>query len=374
MSTNAYNYFDELYFQDGKQRGTAYLDYRKGARESKTFREIAYAIKEVFQPTRVLDVGCATGTIVRWLNELGCEAHGIDVSEWAVDKAEHPNVKLSPADNLKFPDGFFDLVISCHSLEHLPDNVFERSLAEINRVASAFHFHLLPMVGTPPYDGDPSEVRQQLRKDPTHQQLHSKGFWIDRFSSLGCVPIETCLLIKNETSTSELSIGQFLLKKSEAIDESMILKRARVRNQRVFRDVQLVANSQPVGSLGVSAAGTLVFKDRIWKDVERRLESPDVLNLVGKNLQLVLIVQGNSCNLRFAAGQDTPSQQYAHVGEFHLTAKPGCNSYSFSVDQLRVLRGEPNYAAINHLGLGGENENSELIFYLADEHGAPLLA
>ncbi len=374
MSANDYSYFDEAYFQDGKKRGTAYSNYAKGSRESKTFREIAYAIKEVFQPRRVLDVGCATGAIVRWLNEIGCEAHGVDVSKWAVHNAQHRNVRLSSADALPFDDGFFDLVISCHSMEHLPAAVFERSLAEINRVTSTFHFHLLPMIGTPPYDGEPDEVRQQLRKDPTHQQLRSKEDWLQCFRNLGCVPVEACILLKNENIPPELSIGQFMLKKSKSIDESPVLERALARNQRIFLDLQRFITALPAGRLGISAAATLTFKERTWKDVEKKLEPPDGLDLRNKNLQLVVIVEGNSGNLRFAAGQDTKTQQYAHVGEFLFNVKPGCNVYNFSVDQLRTLRGAPDYGRINHLAIGGENENSEMLFYLADELGAPVLA
>src|SRR5436309_3465998 len=99
MSSQGYDYFDERYFQDGSKRGTAYVNYREGARDSKTFQELAIAIREVFQSRRVLDVGCATGAIVRRLNDLGCEAHGIDVSKWAVQNAEHQNVRLASADN-----------------------------------------------------------------------------------------------------------------------------------------------------------------------------------------------------------------------------------------------------------------------------------
>src|SRR6516225_1630257 len=145
MSAKADNYFDEAYFQDGEKRGTAYVNYKETARNSPTYREIALAVKDVFQPKRTLEVGCATGAIVRNLNEIDCEAYGIDVSEWAVRNAEHRNVKLASADSLPFPDKYFDLVISCHTIEHLPDAVFERAMQEMTRVGSAFQFHMLPI-------------------------------------------------------------------------------------------------------------------------------------------------------------------------------------------------------------------------------------
>jgi SAM-dependent methyltransferase len=373
MHVNEYTYFDEAYFQDGKQRGTAYSNYAQGSRDSKTFQEIAKAIMEVFRPRRVLDVGCATGAIVRWLNELGCEAHGVDVSDWAVRNAQHPNVQRSSADSLPFADGFFDLVISCHAMEHLPDPVFDRSLVEISRVTSAFHFHLLPMVGTSPYDGEPAEVRRQLKKDPTHQQLHSKEYWIQRFQQLGCVSIETCILFKNENVPPELSAGQFLLKKSASTDDSAILGRSRQRNQQIFLEVQRIASAQRAGRLGIAAAGTLTFQERAWKDLDRKLHPSDRLDLSNKLLQLVVIVRGNPGSLRLAVGQDAPDQAFSDVGEFVFPVKTGCNAYSFSTDHLRTLRGTPDYTAVSHLALGGENENCKMLFYLADQHGTSLL-
>jgi hypothetical protein len=82
---------------------------------------------------------------------------------------------------------------------------------------------------------------------------------------------------------------------------------------------------------------------------------------------------GKKCDLRFAAGYDLPGYAYAHVGEFHLSAEPGCNVFRFTTDQLRTLRGQPDYSKINHLALGGENENTEIVFYFCDQRGASIL-
>ena len=374
MNTQSYVYFDETYFQDGSKKGTAYINYKESARDSPTFREIALAVRDVFHPQRVLDVGCATGTIVRHLNEAGCEAHGIDVSEWAVKNAEHPNVRLASADNLPYPDKFFDVVISCHSMEHLPDSVFERSIKEIARVGSAFFFHMLPLVGTPPYTGDPEAVRRELRKDPTHQQLHSKEWWVQRFEALGCTEVNTCILFKNETPNAELSTGQFMLKKHAFVPDAEISNRARRRNQRIFREVQLARMEQAQSTTAAGPAAHLSYTDRIWKDVEKKFSEDETLNLMGRTLKLVVIVEGKACQLRLAAGRDSSTQQYADAGEFHLLAKPGCNVYTLSTEQFATLRGRPDYSAVNHLALGGENEKSELLIYLSDDTGFPILA
>jgi SAM-dependent methyltransferase len=365
MSAVSYGYFDEAYFQDGTQRGTAYVNYRESARSSKTFQELAAAIQEVFQPRRVLDVGCATGAVVRHLNEIGCEAHGVDVSEWAVQNAEHPNVRLASADALPYPDGYFDLVISCHSMEHLPDAVFHRSLQEIVRVGSAFQFHMLPMIGTPPYDGEPETVRRELRKDPTHQQLHAKDYWVNQFKRLGCAEVVTCILLRNETANAELSTGQFVLCKP-GIDDSGMLGRSRSRNQRIFRELQLDQARQRQALLNKALAGKLILQDKIWKDVERKLLG-ETIDLTGRTIRAVIIAEGSHCALRFAAGQDVGSMQYAHVGELQMPVQPGCNIFSFTTDQLRTLRGQPDYSAVNHLAIGGTSEKADLTIFLGDQ-------
>ena len=375
METISYDYFDESYYQEGSKRGTAYSNYREGARDSKTFQEIALAIQEIFQPKRVLDVGCATGAIVAQLNKIGCEAHGIDVSEWAVRHAEHPNVRLASADNLPYPDEFFDLVISCHSMEHLPDAVFEKSLAEIVRVSSAFQFHLLPMVGTPPYLGDPAEVRKILKKDPTHQQLFPKEWWIEQFEKRGCVALNTSVLLQNETSTAELSVGQFLLKKQASIDDSEVLRRTAVRNGRVFREVQLTKFAQArLPSLSPHAANRLSYRELIWQEVKQQLPKGKTIDLTRGIMRLVVIVEGcRPCSFRFAAGQDTDNDTFAHLGEFQFVAQPGCNTLSFTSNELRTMRGAPDYSAVNHLAFGGENEETEALFYITDDAGNPVL-
>ncbi len=372
--SESYSYFDESYFQDGSKRGTAYANYRETARDSKIFREIAQAAFDVFQPKRVLDVGCATGAIVRRLNELGCEAHGIDVSEWAVANAEHPNVRLASADNLPYPDGYFDLVMSCHSMEHLPDSVLDRSLKEITRVCSKFMFHMLPMVGTPPYTGDPETVREQLRKDPTHQQLHSKEWWIRSFEDLGCVQVPAPILFKNESANAELSTGQFLLKKNASVNDFPAAWRATSRSQTIFRDIQLACVKQAQTNAPPESSARLSYSDAVWKDVENQLGDGETISLIGRTLDLIMIVRGEECRLRFVAGSDSPVQPYADAGELHFVAKPGCNTFAFSVDQLNTLRGSPDYSKINHLAVGGENKNSDVLFYLADQSGASLLS
>src|SRR5438045_3968620 len=53
-----------------------------------------------------------------------------------------PHMRLASADSLPYGDEHFDLVISCHALEHLPDAVchnYDDALHDIELSASLLH-------------------------------------------------------------------------------------------------------------------------------------------------------------------------------------------------------------------------------------------
>jgi hypothetical protein len=232
---------------------------------------------------------------------------------------------------------------------------------------------MLPIVGTPPYVGDPETVRQNLRKDPTHQQLHTREEWVERFAQCGCLPVPACILFENETSNLELSTGQFMLKRNRNINDSEVLNRATLRSQTVFRNVQQISRENSRFNIAPHAVSHLVYADRVWKDVEKRLGTNQVVDLTGRRFHLALIVEGDPCTLRFAVGRDTATEQYADVGEFHLSSNPGCNVFTFGQNDLQTLRGCPDYSAVNHLAVGGENANTAITIFLCDDSGTPLL-
>src|ERR1051326_7816571 len=90
----------------------------------------------------------------------------------------------------------------------------------------------------------------------------------------------------------------------------------------------------------------LTYTEPVWQDVEKRFHVDEPLDLIGKTLHLVVIVEGQACQLRFAAGRDGKTEPYADVGEFMLTAQPGFNTFTFTVEQMRTLRGSPDYSAL----------------------------
>jgi SAM-dependent methyltransferase len=104
-----------------------------------------------FAPNRVLDVGCATGHLVKAIRDLGVEVEGIDYSEWAVNNAVTPVVQGSALD-LPWEREDFDLVISQDFMEHMHPDDLPKVIAEQVRVtrAGGAIAHLIPF-----YDTDP---------------------------------------------------------------------------------------------------------------------------------------------------------------------------------------------------------------------------
>jgi SAM-dependent methyltransferase len=86
----------------------------------------------------VLDVGCGTGRILRFLREWGARPVGLDISRPMLEVARtlNPGVDLvqATAESLPFMEGSFDAATSAYGcLSHVES--FERAMAEIARVA-----------------------------------------------------------------------------------------------------------------------------------------------------------------------------------------------------------------------------------------------
>ena len=95
--------------------------------------------------SKILDIGCAKGYMMHDLSLLIPEAEikGIDISQYAKDHAIESmqnNIIVSNANNLPFPDDYFDLVIAINTLHNLPLIDCKQAFREINRVTKNSSF------------------------------------------------------------------------------------------------------------------------------------------------------------------------------------------------------------------------------------------
>lgn len=74
---------------------------------------------------RLLDVGCGPGRLLQDLREQGWDVYGVDFSPVAVERARSVGLAVKQGDLISaaYDDGFFDVVLFNHSLEHMYEPV-----------------------------------------------------------------------------------------------------------------------------------------------------------------------------------------------------------------------------------------------------------
>ena len=125
-------------YWDG-DRKYGYGGYRYDGR----WRSVAERMAEHYhlQPgQRVLDVGCGMAHLLYELTQAvpGIEVKGIDISEYALQHAKEEIrdcLQYGRAQELPFPDGSFDLVISLTTLHNLKVYDLKKAVQEIERVS-----------------------------------------------------------------------------------------------------------------------------------------------------------------------------------------------------------------------------------------------
>ena len=172
------DFYDRDYWEDGAKSGKGSYngnDYADNVEACKTWAMDMYNRWGPFK--RVLELGCGRGwNIYGFLNlpELGVEAVGIDISQYAIETA-HPDVKPfllrhDISDLEPWADGSFDLMFSNDVLEHLTLVQLEKCLSNCRRVAKSRVVHLVSIgqgidmpFGSAPPDQDQSHVTMKSR-------------------------------------------------------------------------------------------------------------------------------------------------------------------------------------------------------------------
>ena len=128
------------------------------------------------RPKSVLDIGCAYGFTVGRLNILGIPSKGIDISEYALSKADdevRPFLVLGSATHLPFEDKSFDFIFSSGVLEHLEGDALRESVDEIIRVGNQGLIGVSVLDDITTHEGD----------DVSHQTILKLAEWRALFPS-----------------------------------------------------------------------------------------------------------------------------------------------------------------------------------------------
>ncbi|MDD4005367.1 MAG: methyltransferase domain-containing protein [Elusimicrobiaceae bacterium] len=136
------------------------------------FRSLAGHIALKIAPRTTFEIGCAKGFLVESLRDLGVQAEGIDISEYAISQVRpdiKPFCRVSSAGQFSPSLKHYDLVISIEVIEHLAP---EQGRLAIGRMCELSDTVLV------------SSTSDDF-EEPTHINVQPNRYWRDLFAENG---------------------------------------------------------------------------------------------------------------------------------------------------------------------------------------------
>lgn len=155
--------------------------YKRGySRLARWHRYLAFIMNARFflKGKQVLDVGCATGALVYFMQRMGINTFGIDISMWAMKNAVIKDLIRGDAEYLPFKSASFNVIIARELIEHLPNpfKFFEAS----KRVLAGNGFLLISTPdGRRGKDVDSTHINVRIHSEWTNL-LRDCGFLVER--------------------------------------------------------------------------------------------------------------------------------------------------------------------------------------------------
>jgi 2-polyprenyl-3-methyl-5-hydroxy-6-metoxy-1,4-benzoquinol methylase len=130
--TDLANRYDEAYKQYEVENAENFFNLMRLGLADLGFDEIEASLPV---GRRFIDIGCATGVLVRHMADRAWESVGVELCEGSAEYGRRQrgvDIRTGTLDQAAFPDAHFDLVHSSHVIEHIPEpGVF---VEEIRRV------------------------------------------------------------------------------------------------------------------------------------------------------------------------------------------------------------------------------------------------
>jgi GT2 family glycosyltransferase/glycosyltransferase involved in cell wall biosynthesis len=138
----------------------------------KHFSTMAKTIVERFKPATVMDMGCAKGFLVEHLRDLGVEAWGRDISEYAISQVREDIRPFCEVGGASDPlDRSYDLITCIEVAEHL-------SQAEGEEMIRHFCQHAETVI----FSSSPISSTATGYEEPTHINVHPPAYWKEVFA------------------------------------------------------------------------------------------------------------------------------------------------------------------------------------------------
>ena len=171
--SNRYEIYDQQYYEHTIARDSA-VPYTDAGFWGANFAEMAKRIVQTFHPKTVLDAGCALGYLVAALRDLGVEAYGIDISEYAISRVREDIRPFCVMGSLTDPlpavlPQKYDLVVTIEVLEHLTAEDGRAAIRNLCGLSDRVLF------SSTPDDFD----------DVTHINVQQREYWAELFAREG---------------------------------------------------------------------------------------------------------------------------------------------------------------------------------------------
>jgi len=175
------SFYDREYFEEGVgYKGyTTSLWGRLSANITNFYR--ALLIKLFLNPKTLLDVGCATGLLVKYLRKMGVEARGVEISKYALSRADNeirPYLKYGNIVNLPHKKNEFEVVVTFDVLEHLETKRLEKAVKECCRVAERYCLHKI-------FTSENWWMKKFHKGDLSQVSVFNKTWWKNFFEKWG---------------------------------------------------------------------------------------------------------------------------------------------------------------------------------------------
>ena len=177
--------YDENYYLEHKLAGLDYLAY--GPWQEQYGRWLVDSL--TLKGKRVLDVGCACGSVLRGLGEAGAVVQGVDLCEAMVRRGREAwpelaaSLHVCDAVNLHaFADGAFDAIHTSQAAEHWKPDLVQLILRELARVTVPGGLLFCAL------DTEELFARQGRtieHEDPTHICIRPLSWWRRRLAECG---------------------------------------------------------------------------------------------------------------------------------------------------------------------------------------------
>jgi ADP-heptose:LPS heptosyltransferase/SAM-dependent methyltransferase len=174
--------FTERYYYEHRAAGLDYLNF--GDWQQQYGRWLVQSLK--WKGRRVLEVGCACGSILRGLGEAGSVVQGVEINEYMVQLGREkwpdmaPLLHICDAVNLHlFEDGEWDGIHSAQVAEHWKPKLVPHILEELHRVTSPGGIFFCAL--------DTEELfarqgRTMETEDPTHVCIKPLSWWHEQLA------------------------------------------------------------------------------------------------------------------------------------------------------------------------------------------------